>query len=211
MRLDFIFDVETMGQSVFDCPVLDVAYAVFDWERFSSNPYSFEELTTLVQYDKLSIEEQVNKYDCKVSTSAINFWQRQEPAARKKILPTKEDLTFSDFCDNLFKYLRESGNIQYWWSRSNTFDPIILWRLIRKEGRDALLDEYLKYWRVRDIRTYIDAKFDFKTKNGFIPIADEQYWNKVFVAHDSIHDVAADILRLQAIFRAENDLEHINR
>jgi hypothetical protein len=143
LRLDFIFDVETMGQSVFDCPVLDVAYAVFDWERFSSNPYSFEELTTLVQYDKLSIEEQVNKYDCKVSTSAINFWQRQEPAARKKILPTKEDLTFSDFCDNLFKYLRESGNIQYWWSRSNTFDPIILWRLIRKEGRDALLDEYL--------------------------------------------------------------------
>jgi hypothetical protein len=42
-------------------------------------------------------------------------------------------------------------------------------------------------------------------------VSDEQYWNKTFIKHDSRFDIAADILRLQAISRAENDLEMINR
>jgi len=119
-------------------------------------------------------------------------------------------LTVSEFCDSILEYLREQVNIDYWWSRGNTFDPIILWRLMNKE-QTPLLDQYLRYYKVRDIRTHIDAKFDYTTRSGFVPVADEKYWNQAFVAHDSIHDVAADILRLQAIFRAENDLEHINR
>jgi hypothetical protein len=75
----------------------------------------------------------------------------------------------------------------------------------------VLLNEYLRWWRVRDTRTWIDAKFNFSQKNGFIPVADTDYWAKYFVAHDSTHDVAADILRLQAIHRAEHDLEQVNR
>ena len=66
-------------------------------------------------------------------------------------------------------------------------------------------------WKVRDVRTFIDAKFDFSTRSGFVPLADEKYWNEAFVAHDSTHDVAADVLRLQAIYRAENDLEQTRR
>jgi hypothetical protein len=61
------------------------------------------------------------------------------------------------------------------------------------------------------VRTHIDAKFNYTTRSGFIPVADEKYWESAFVAHDSTHDVAADVLRLQAIHRAENDLEQIER
>lgn len=74
-----------------------------------------------------------------------------------------------------------------------------------------MLNQYLRFYKVRDVRTYIDAKFNFTTKSGFVPLADEKYWGETFVAHDSSHDVAADVLRLQAIFRAENDLEQTTR
>ena len=77
--------------------------------------------------------------------------------------------------------------------------------------RHHSLNEYLMFWRVRDTRTFIDAKFDFKTKNGFVPVSDEAYWSEAFKEHDSIHDIAADILRLQAIHRAENDEEQMKR
>jgi hypothetical protein len=120
-------------------------------------------------------------------------------------------LTVADFCDTILHYLRQEGSVDYWWSRGNTFDPIILWRLMWKEGHGPLLDEYLKYNKVRDVRTHIDAKFNYTTRSGFIPVADEKYWESAFVAHDSTHDVAADVLRLQAIHRAENDLEQIER
>ena len=62
---------------------------------------------------------------------------------------------------------------------------------------------------VRDMRTYIDAKFNFDTANGFCPIADQQKWDRAFKKHDSSWDVLADVLRLQAIARAENDMEQI--
>ena len=78
-------------------------------------------------------------------------------------------------------------------------------------GNNDALNRALKFYTVRDVRTHIDAKFDYSTKSGFVPVADEEYWKKAFIAHDSTHDVAADILRLQAIHRAENDLEQTDR
>ena len=120
-------------------------------------------------------------------------------------------MTAEAFCDTILQYLREQNKIDYWWSRGNSFDPVILFRLMNAYGQDKLMNEYLKFWKVRDIRTYIDAKFDFSTRSGFVPLADEGYWERTFVAHDSSHDVAADVLRLQAICRAENDLEQTTR
>lgn len=211
MKKDFIFDLETIGANVHVCPVVDMAYATFEWNRFSANPYSFDELVTdTVKCIKVSVKDQMDNYNCSFKKRDVDWWSNLPEHARKKMKPTPNDLTVLEFCDTIIEYLRQQVNIDHWWSRGNTFDPIVLWRLMDEE-HTALLDEYLKFYKVRDIRTYIDAKFDFTTKSGFIPVADEEYWNKAFVAHDSTHDVAADILRLQAIFRAENDLEHINR
>lgn len=210
MKQDFILDFETIGQNVLKCPLIDVAYVAFDWDRFLSDPYSFEELTSMVQTDKFDVKAQTDN-GCSFSQSDLKWWQSQSKEAQKNLLPSDNDLTLDEFCVNIFAYLRSVGKINYWWSRGNTFDPVLLERVMHQTGNHLLMNEYLKWWRVRDIRTYIDAKFDFSTRSGFVPVADETYWSNAFIGHDSTHDVAADVLRLQAIHRAENDYEQIER
>jgi len=211
MRQDFIIDFETIGQNVMRVPIVDAAYVAFDWDRFGSNPYSFEELTALVKTDKFSVQDQVTRAGRSFKKSDLQWWENQSVEAKAKLAPSKNDLTIEQFSVNILKYLRDIGKIDYWWSRGNTFDPVLLERVMTELDQHYLMGEYLRWWRVRDIRTYIDAKFNFSTKNGFVPLADEKYWKETFVAHDSTHDVAADILRLQTIYRAENDLEQTTR
>jgi len=210
MKQDFIIDFETIGQNAMKCPIVDAAYVVFDWDRFNSDPYSFLELTSLVKTDKFDVKDQVNN-GCSFGKDDLAWWQRQSSEAKANLKPSENDLTIEEFSVNIFKYLREVGKVEYWWSRGNTFDPVLLERVMNKLDQHLLMNEYLRWWRVRDIRTWIDAKFDFSTKNGFVPIADVEYWENTFIGHDSTHDVAADVLRLQAIHRAENELEQVER
>ena len=204
-------DFETLGQNAQTVPALDCAFTTFVWERFLDEPYSFNELVSSINRVKLSVEEQVKVYGAKYTQDDLKWWQNQPNEARKNIMPSDEDATVQEFMNAIIEYLRHSEKVEYWWSRSNTFDPIIMWRLAQYLDQDLLLNEYLKFWRVRDIRTFIDAKFNFTTRNGFVPVADERWWNENFNAHDSIHDVAADVLRLQAIYRAENDLKQVEK
>jgi hypothetical protein len=207
-RKDFIFDLETIGANVHVCPVVDMSYATFEWDRFGHDPYTFEELITdTVKTVKLSVNDQMANYNCSFKRGDVEWWEKLPLHAKNKLKPTENDLTVVDFCDTIISYLRKEVNIDYWWSRGNTFDPIVLWRHMEATGQAMLLDQYLKFYKVRDVRTHIDAKFNYTTRNGFIPVANEELWNTTFVAHDSSHDVAADIMRLQAIHRAENDLE----
>ena len=210
-RKDFIFDLETIGADVHRCPIVDMAYATFEWDRFIQNPYSFQELTELVQSVKVDIAEQVDRFGCKFTKHDVYWWEKLPKEARDKLKRSENDLTVDQFCVTIIKYLREQDKLDYWWSRGNTFDPVILGRIMHEAGHGYLLDQYLKFYKVRDVRTHIDAKFDYTTRSGFIPVADEKYWESAFVAHDSTHDVAADILRLQAIHRAENDLEQVEK
>lgn len=210
-RKDFIFDLETIGANVFVCPVVDMAYSTFEWDRFLSDPYSFEELADTVQTVKVDIKDQLDNYNCSFKKDDVAWWESLPKEARDKMKRSPNDLTVTEFCDTIVAYLKDSGKIDYWWSRGNTFDPVIMQRHMWATNNGNAFDYALKFWKVRDVRTHIDAKFNYTTRSGFVPVADEDYWNKAFIAHDSTHDVAADILRLQAIHRAENDLEQINR
>lgn len=209
-RQDFIIDFETIGQNQLKAPILDAAYVAFSWDRFTTDPYSFEELTSLAKTDKLSVAAQMTS-GCSYTKDDLAWWQGQSKEAKSKIKPKPDDLTIEEFSANIFEYLREVGKIDYWWSRGNSFDPVLLERVMNQLDKHLLMNEYLKWWRIRDTRTYIDAKFDFQQKNGFVPVSDVEYWSKAFVGHDSTHDIAADVLRLQAIVRAENDLEQVER
>lgn len=212
MRCDFILDFETLGQDALRCPAIDCSIATFYWERFLDEPYTFEELTSgHCERLKVSVEDQVKNYGAKIEKNTVKFWQDQSPEVQKHIAPRKDDLTQEEFCDKFIGYLANQPKIEYWWSRANVFDPLILWRIMTDCNRHYSLNEYLMFWRVRDTRTFIDAKFNFSTKNGFVPVADEKYWESAFAAHDSVHDIAADIMRLQAIHRAENDLPQVER
>lgn len=209
----FIIDFETIGQNSREVPAIDCSYTTFEWERFIDQPYSFKELVLDMQSAKFDIKDQMLNFGCKYTERDLQWWMDQPTELRKYLKPDpSQDLKAVQFMEKLVDYLRQTGPIQNWWSRSNTFDPVILERIAQNAGKSSLLGDYLKWWAVRDTRTYIDAKFDFKVpggKNAFIPVADIAKWEYNFNAHDSKHDVAADVLRLQAIVRAEADLEQI--
>lgn len=203
-----IIDFETLGQDAHECAVIDCSAMIFDWERFSQDPYTTESIVETKRF-KLSVLDQVKNYGWKVEKNTVQFWEEQSPEVRAKIIPKKDDLTVKEFVKQFQQLLMESPKINYWWSRSNTFDPIILYRIFTAEDKLLHLNEYLKYWRVRDTRTYIDAKLDFPKENGFVPISDKNKWDRVFKQHDSSWDILADVLRFQQIYRAENDLDLI--
>jgi len=209
MRNDFILDFETIGQISYKAPAIDCSYMVFSWDRFLEEPYTFQELVGMATKQKLSLKDQIKNYDFSYKEEDLNWWMMQSLEIKQSIKPLESDLTVDQFMERVIGFLRNQPSIDYWWSRANGFDPVILHHLSLVVGKDRLLNEYLPHWKVRDTRTYIDAKFNFTTQNGFCPVANSNQWEKVFKAHDSSHDIAADVLRLQAIHRAENDMEQV--
>lgn len=202
-------DCETFGQPTHNCAVIDFSFFVVDTERFiSNNPYNTKDIENVKRF-KLSVKDQVDNYNWMVYKDTVEFWQSQPAPARKRVMPKDDDLTVTEFVNGLISYMNSQGKTDYWWSRSNTFDPVILARIFDAKEKHQEFKQYFPHWKVRDIRTYIDAKLDFPKKNGFVPLKDEAEWSKVFIEHDSSWDVLADVLRMQAIVRAENDMEQI--
>ena len=206
---DLIIDFETMGTEPTTCAAVDVSAMVFDWDKMlSDDPYTTRDINLTKRF-KLSVKDQVQNYDYLVENSVLEFWSQQSKEVRARVKPQPNDLTVEEFVKQFHDFIIDAG-VKHWWSRSNTFDPIILTRLFDSQGKKEHLYGYLKYYLVRDTRTYIDAKFNFENKkNGFCPVADTQLWESTFKAHDSSWDVLADVLRLQAIIRAENDMEQV--
>lgn len=205
MTEDLIIDFETLGQSVMTAPLINCAMLTFDKDRFKETPYDYDELLAMTEQFKFSVEDQVrNGYIIEKGT--LTFWETVGEEAKKQLIPSKNDLTYEEFCDKMMHYLFPV-KVDFWWSRSNTFDPILLWRVFEDSGRVEELNAKLKFWKVRDVRTFIDAKTDFALKkNGFVPI-DQAEWDAKFKAHDSRHDIVGDVLRMQKIVRLEEGLE----
>lgn len=200
-----------MGKKTKDCAIVDCSVFCVDTEKMlSDKPYTSRSIADIKKF-KLSVKDQVDNHGWVVYKDTLAFWESQPEEVRKHARPLKTDLPIKDFTSQFIDYLISCRKIDYWWSRSNSFDPILLWRLFEAVGKEDSIHEYLKHWRIRDTRTFIDAKLDFPKVNGFIPIADEEFWDKIFQEHNSSWDVLADVLRMQAILRAENDLEMIER
>lgn len=209
-KYHLILDFETMGNDVFKIPAMDCSFVAFDWDRFASdNPYSLIELVDLAINFKFKVKEQCEVHGASFTKRDVDWWLAQGPEAKKILNPSSKDVSTSVFIDAFVDYIKNK-NIGYWWSRSNTFDPIILQKLATWNSKFDQICEHMSQFLVRDTRTFIDAKLNFPEINGFVPVADTAYWDRTFVKHDSRFDIAADILRLQAITRAENDLEMIN-
>jgi len=204
-----ILDFETFGTDTSNCVVIDCSAMVFEPGRFcSGSPYTLASIREPKKF-KLSVADQVENYNYKIEQDTLEFWQEQPKHVRANIKPRDTDITVKEFTEQFLDYLTPHGKIDYWWSRSNSFDPIILWRLFESQNALNKIHEYLPHWSLRDTRTWIDAKLDYPKKNGFMPLADEAKWNQTFMHHDSSWDILADVLRLQAIARAENDMEQI--
>jgi hypothetical protein len=211
MKLVWI-DFETMGDDVLDpCAAIDMSIIVGDTDKMlSDNPYSCKDVVLAKRF-KLSITDQVTNYGFTVQDSALKFWQEVSPEARKHIKPSKDDLTVEQFINQLITHMNTIGKFDYWFSRGNTFDPIIIQRLFKVVGKTYTFKEYFRFNRVQDMRTHINAKLNNPVTTNITPIQDEEFWKSVFVEHDSSWDVLADMLRYQTILRLENDLEQPKR
>lgn len=207
MTTHFIFDYETLGQNVNTCAIIDCSYVAFEWERFVDQPYTISELLSMIKTSKLDVKQQVEKHGFVVEKSSVEWWGTQGGLAREKIKPLPTDISLEQYVEDILSYC-ESYRIKYWWSRANTFDPIILARCVEKLNQKKRMDTCLPFWGVRDTRTYVDAKLSFKnSKNGFVPVKDEDQWKREFKLHSSAHDIMADILRMQTLTRLENNLD----
>ena len=204
--MHFLLDYETIGQNVFNIPVINCSCVMFDWNRFTSdNPYTFKGLLSEIKTFKVSIIDQVKNHKRSYKDSDLDWWQKQSHEVCKQLKPSVEDLTLKGYIDSIISYIGDI-KVDYWWSRANSFDPVILQRDFNTVYPNRDLNDHLKFWNVRDVRTYIDTNFRFKLKrNTFCPYEDEEKWKEEFQTHNSAHDVAADILRLQMIERCINN------
>lgn len=204
-----IFDCETMSADAREAAVIDFSVFIFTEERMlSDNPYSLNDYKNVRKF-KLSLKDQVSQYKYKVSESTKQFWLEQSKEAQAHIKPLPDDLSLQDFSREFLLYLNTNCigyRFDRWWTRSNTFDPVILQRIMDSTGGTEAFNKLCPHWLLRDTRSYIDGALSFPKENGFCPIEDEDLWKRTFVLHDSAWDCLADTLRIQAILRSQKGL-----
>lgn len=198
-------DAETIGQSIFKCPIVNFSFIYFEWERFLENPYTFDELMQTAKSFKLDIKDQMRTKGRSYTKKDIEFWEKQGPEALKQLKPSTADISTEEFVEEVTGMLGRNKKPDIWWSRSNAFDPLLLQREFEDHSSKEEFDSLLPFWGVRDFRTWIDSKFSWDIyPNGFCPYDDKAEWERTFVRHDSRADTAADILRLQKIEQVIN-------
>lgn len=211
MIKDFIIDWETFG-NVSRSAVIDVAAVVFD-----PNPEVVETFDELVQRGmKLKFNLKAQQGVRLFGASTMKWWKSQSEEARKNLLPSDEDIDHVEGLYKLLQFLKDNG-VDPWksfgWCRGQSFDFPILVDILREgEARKGIAEkdidtfglEPCKFWNQRDIRTAIESLLltrDLTTTPLRKGVLDG------FIAHDSIHDCAKDILMLKYAQRYALGLE----
>jgi hypothetical protein len=198
-------DFSMLGYHPEDCVVLDCSVSVVSREKMiSSTPYSCMDAFGSVKRFKLEVASQ-KRLGFVSHESGIKFWQSQPKEMIDRVVkPSKKDLSVVDFTTQFIDFVASNGKIDTWWSWNNMDDASILWRLFRSANKEQIIREYLPRHRARDVATFIDGKFGLDNpKLDIVPIDDVEYWEKVYVKTDSSMEVMANIMRMQAIIRAE--------
>lgn len=193
MRNAVIYDFETLGQNPEKSVVISFAFMEFSIPRLSSDvPYTYEELLAAAHVIKFDVMDQINNYGRTISKSTLKWWTDEvSERAREQLKPSSKDVSISQ----LYGIIDESVNlksIDVVYTRGNTFDPIFLQFIMSQTGNQEPF-----HWRkIRDTRSMIEGmSFGLNVVNDFMPseIADK------FVKHDPIHDIAADVMRIQCL------------
>ncbi|ANT40451.1 exonuclease [Klebsiella phage vB_KpnM_KpV477] len=201
MAKDFIIDFETFG-NVSSSSVIDLALITFD-----SDPEiieSFDELVNRGHRIKFDLKSQ--KGHRLFGKSTLEWWKKQSAEARANLASTPDDLSVIAGIKEAQQYLIDNG-IHPWdsfgWCRGQSFDfPIFVDCLrdvqraqgISEEEIDTFKEEPCKFWNQRDIRTAIESLL---LTRGLTTTPLPKGTLDGFIAHDSIHDCAKDILMLK--------------
>lgn len=188
-----IYDFETMSQNPVDGVVVSFAMASYDPQRFADNPYTYQEILDKTHYMKFDVEDQVKNYNRKIEKATLEWWSQQNKEAQKKLAPSADDKSIADLYG--FFIVNKPVNLNKVYTRRNTFDPIFMTSLMKATGNPEPYD----WWSVRDTISYIEGlSYGVDLNPGFIPEGLEDK----FVKHDPTHDIAMDVMRMQAIVQA---------
>lgn len=199
--IDYIIDFETFDNKS-SAMVIDLALIAFN-----ADPHvveTFDELVKRGKRIKFSLASQ--KGERTVSSGTIKWWKDQGEEAKKNLTASPNDVDVDTGIQEALDYIKSQG-IDPWksqaWCRGMSFDfPIfnsILFNREVKNGKDPrevdLFNiEPVKFWQQRDIRTAIEC---YALARGLTTTPLPMNTLNGFVAHDSVHDCAKDILMLK--------------
>ena len=189
-----IYDYETLGQDVVNCPVLSMAVFAFDTDRFISNPYTLNEIVDGSTYVKFDVNEQVKVYKRVIEASTLDWWKTQsKEAQRSQLKAYSTDVSITEMPDVLASIYTTEAAV---YTRGNPFDPIITETMCKIMNKPSPYP----WWSIRDTRSMIDGlSYGSNISNSFVP--DSVDWKDV-VVHDPRYDIALDVLRLQVLIQA---------
>lgn len=190
----FFYDFETMSQDPETAPVISVAAALVDMNNVETGQYDYEMILDMCRFMKFDVEDQVLNYSRVVDPKTIEWWAEQDKEALETIKPTKLDKSI-ELLIPFLKEMIESVNIDYVFTRNNTFDPIIVQSICRQTGQKIPYP----WWAIRDVKSFIFGyTYGHNIKDSFIP----PNIKSQIVKHDPRHDIALDVMRLQTLLSA---------
>ena len=188
-----IFDFETLSQNPQNGVVISMAMLNYAEVRFSSMPYTYEELLSKTKYIKFDVADQVKSYNRKIQKSTVESWGKQPKEAQEALKPSSTDQSISDLYG--FFIVNKATNLNKIFTRRNTFDPVFMTSLMEATGNPEPYD----WWSVRDTISYIEGlSHGIDLRNDFIPEGLENQ----FIKHDPRHDVVMDVMRMQVLTQA---------
>ena len=199
--IDVVIDYETFATTS-KAAAIDLSLIAYN-----SDPTVVQSLDELISKGlRVKFDLASQKGDRLFSKSTLAWWKEQSAEARKNLAPTADDKTVVEGIKIVLDWLREQG-IDQWnsqmWCRGMSFDFPIFVDMIRELYRadgvpeneiDTFKLEPVKFWNQRDIRTAIEA---YSMVRGMTTTPLPNGTLKGFVAHDSLHDCAKDILMLK--------------
>jgi hypothetical protein len=190
-----IYDFETLSTNMFNCVVVNIAAMNYTEERFTHDPYSYEELLDKCSVMKFDVKEQVEKYDRKIEQGTLNWWKKQSAEAQQCLKPSDKDVSITE----LYPFLidkHDAPKCDKIFTRGNTFDPVLVRSIFDSIGIEK---DPTPHWIIKDTRSYLDAfLWGSEYDNKFIP---EEVKDK-FIHHDPSHDIAMDVYRMQSVIQA---------
>jgi|TARA_R110001592_G_scaffold12620_1_gene59750 hypothetical protein len=190
-----IYDYETLSSVPATAPILTMAIYRFEFDRFTSNPYTLDEIVSGSKMHKFDVKEQVQQYGRIIQEDTVKWWSEQDKEVRDaQLAPKDDDLSIREL-PGIFKAIYHKNDLAF--TRGNTFDPIITDNILTALGVNP---NFHPFYLVRDTRSMIDGmSYGSGLRDSFTPPDLEGVkLNK----HDPRVDIALDILRMQSLARA---------
>ena len=115
--MNTIYDFETMSQDPVNGVVVSFAMLNFDPKRFTSNPYTYNELVDNAKFMKFDVVDQVKNYGRTICKDTVEWWGNQSKEAQKSIAPNPSNGIFTlknpSLIDGVIVITDGSGRIIY--------------------------------------------------------------------------------------------------